>query len=376
MLDGMRNVAFPVFAFLWSAAALTAIWGGPVDKDEETRQLERLIQQLGDDDFTKRDAASKELEALGDKAIPHLRKAAEGDDAEARWRAQLLLAAPQRKSPSTGMQLTLIKAGDFRMGSPENEPFRHDDEPRHPVSITKPFYLGVYEVTQDEYQQVMKSAPSSFSPKGKRNLEVSGIETTRFPVEGVTWFDAIEFCNRLSKLENFEPHYKMEIEKQDGDNILAAKVTIIGGYGYRLPTEAEWEYACRAGTQTPYHFGQSSNGALANTRGVVIAAGGYGGDIKGPNLGRPTKSGSYPANAWGLFDMHGNIGEWCWDFHHKDFYFIAPRNDPRGPETGSQRVIRGGSWLTTEANARAACRFGQAPDEAKDFVGFRVARNP
>src|SRR5262245_16579076 len=116
----MRNIALPVFAFLWSAAALAAIWGGAAEKDVETKNVERLIQQLSDDDFTKRDAASKELETLGDKAIPHLRKAAQGDDAEARWRAQLILAAPQRKSLSTGMQLTLIKAGDFRMGSPEN----------------------------------------------------------------------------------------------------------------------------------------------------------------------------------------------------------------------------------------------------------------
>jgi formylglycine-generating enzyme required for sulfatase activity len=222
----------------------------------------------------------------------------------------------------------------------------------------------------------MHSDPSSFSPLGKRGMEVNGIDTTRFPVEGVSWFRAVEFCNRLSKLDNFEPYYKIEVEKQDGDNILAAKVTILGGYGYRLPTEAEWEYACRAGTQTPYHFGQSSNGVLANTKGVLISAGGYGGDIKGPNLGRTARVGSYAANAWGLFDMHGNAGEWCWDYHAKDYYATSPRNDPRGPDTGTQRVIRGGSWLTTEANARSACRFGQTPEESKDFVGFRVARNP
>ena len=376
MLDGMRNIALPGLALFLSVLALSTIWGGSTQKDEETKQVESLIQQLGDDDFTKRDSASKELEALGDKAIPLLRKAAEGDDAEARWRAQLILAAPQRKSLSIGLPLTLIKAGDFRMGSPDNEPYRHDDESWHPISITKPFYIGVYEVTQDEYQRVMKASPSSFAPIGKRKLEVSGVETTRFPVEGVTWFDAIEFCNQLSKLDSFEPYYKMDDVKKEGESITAAKVTIVGGYGYRLPTEAEWEYACRGGTQTPYHFGQSSNGVLANTKGVVIAAGGYGGDIKGPNLGRPTRVGSYAANAWGLFDMHGNAGEWCWDFHAKNYYAASPRNDPRGPDSGDQRAIRGGSWLTTEAFSRAACRFGQTPNEAKDFVGFRVARNP
>jgi formylglycine-generating enzyme required for sulfatase activity len=271
----------------------------------------------------------------------------------------------------------LLKAGEFRMGSPENEPSRNKDETWHPVSISRPFYLGVYEVTQEEYKQVMNAEPSSFAPLGKRGADVRGMETDKFPVEGVSWFRAIEFCNRLSKLDSFRPYYKIDLEKQDGDNILAAKVTILGGYGYRLPTEAEWEYACRAGTQTPYHFGNSSNGSLANTRGVVIAAGGYGGDIKGPNLARTTKVGSYSAiNAWGLFDMHGNVGEWCWDLYDKDYYAGSPRKDPSGPATGNQRVIRGGSWLVTETNCRSASRFWQTPDEAKDFVGFRVARNP
>ena len=261
------------------------------------------------------------------------------------------------------------------MGSPENEAYRNPDEPWHPVSITKPFYLGVYEVTQGEYQQVMKTNPSSFTETGKRNAEVRGLETARFPVEGVTWFDALEFCNRLGKQDSFEPYYKLEDVKLEGDSIKSAKVTILGGYGYRLPTEAEWEYACRAGTQNAYHFGGSSNGVLANTKGVTIP-GGYGGDIKGPNLARTSRVGSYGANSWGLYDMHGNAGEWCWDFYARDYYAGSPRNDPQGPETGNQRVIRGGSWLVTEANCRSAARFWQTPDEAKDFVGFRVARNP
>lgn len=376
MLKGMRNSHFTGTTLLSCTLALTALWGQVAEKDEATRKIELLVQQLADDDFSKRDTAYKELEALGDKAIPHLRKAAEGDEAEARWRAQLILAAPERKSLATGMKLTLIKPGDFRMGSLENEASRHDDEKWHPVTIAKPFYIGVYEVTQEEYQKVMDANPSSFARLGRRSDAVGGMDTTIFPVEGVSWFRAVEFCNRLSKLDSFEPYYKVEVEKQDGDNILAAKVTILGGYGYRLPTEAEWEYACRAGTQTPYHFGQSSNGTLANTKGIVIAAGGYGGDIKGPNLGRTARIGSYRPNAWGLYDMHGNAGEWCWDIYGKDYYLVSPRSDPRGPDTGAQRVIRGGSWLTTEVNARSACRFGQTPEETKDFVGFRIARNP
>ncbi|MFN0016741.1 MAG: SUMF1/EgtB/PvdO family nonheme iron enzyme [Pirellulaceae bacterium] len=372
----MRYCALPLAAFLLSILALGGLWGDTAEKDETTKKIEALVQQLGDEDFAKRDAASKDLDTLGDKALALLRKAATGDDAEVRWRAQLLLAAPRRKSTSIGLELVLIKSGDFRMGSPENEASRNPDEPWHPVSITKPFYLGVYEVTQDEFQQVMKFNPSSFTAKGKKTAQVPGVETARFPVEGVTWFDALEFCNRLGKQDSFEPYYKLEDVKLEGDSIKSAKVTVLGGYGYRLPTEAEWEFACRAGTQNAYHFGASSNGVLANTRGVVISAGGYGGDIKGPNLGRTSRVGSYAANSWGLFDMHGNAGEWCWDYYSKDYYAGSPRNDPRGPETGNQRVIRGGSWLTTEVNARAASRFWQTPDEAKDFVGFRVARNP
>ena len=372
----MRYFALPVAALLLSVIALGGIWGDSVEKDEETKKVEALVQQLGDEDFSKRDAATKELDLLGDKALDVLRKAAAGDDAEIRWRAQLLMAAPRRRSTSTGMELVFIKAGDFSMGSPENESSRNNDEPRHPVSVTKPFYLGTYEVTQDEYQQVMKINPSSFATEGKRKADVRGMETARFPVEGVTWFDALEFCNRLGKQDNFEPYYKLEDVKREGDSIKSAKVTILGGYGYRLPTEAEWEYTCRAGTQSPYHFGGSSNGTQANTKGVVIAAGGYGGDIKGPNLARTARVGSYPANACGLFDMHGNAGEWCWDAYDKDYYFASPRNDPQGMVSGNQRVIRGGSWLVTETNCRSASRFWQTPDEAKDFVGFRVARNP
>jgi formylglycine-generating enzyme required for sulfatase activity len=342
---------------------------------EQAAQVARLIAQLGDEAFARREAASQALDALGEPALAQLRQATTSENHEIRWRAQTLLTAPRRASKSIGLELVLIKAGEFAMGSPGAETGRQADEQEHRVRISRPFYLGRCEVTQEEYRLVMKSSPSWFAASGGGRDNILGQATTRFPVERITWFDAAEFCNQLSRLDGFRPYYRLTGVEKDGDSIVKATVAIAGGYGYRLPTEAEWEYACRAGAATPYHYGGPANGVKANLKGLTTM-GGYGGVIVGPDLKRTTAVGSYPENSFGLFDMHGNVGEWCEDWYGKDYYGGSPAADPAGPADGNQRTWRGGSWLLTETSCRSASRAWHTPDERKNYLGFRVARNP
>ncbi len=279
------------------------------------------------------------------------------------------------KSESTSLAMTLVHAGEFLMGSPGPENRRPDELP-HRVKITKPYYLGTHEVTQFEYKQVMQTKPSGFSINGGSRDKVAKVITDRYPVENVSWFDAVEFCNRLSQKDGFEPYYTTSNVKREKDTIVEATVTMAGGAGYRLPTEAEWEYACRAGTTTPFHYGSESSLSTANLKAPVVA-GGYGGAVpKWKDLGRTTKVGSFPANDWGLFDMHGNVAEWCEDWYDKDYYIGTPVEDPPGPPTGTHKVLRGGSWLMNDATCRSASRFFHLPREAKYYGGFRVARTP
>ncbi len=239
---------------------------------------------------------------------------------------------PKEITNTIGMKLKLIPAGEFLMGSPESEESRNSDEKQHRVRITKPFYLGVYEVTQSEYEKVMGENPSD--SKG----------ATR-PVEMVSWNDAVEFCKKLSAKE---------------------------GRTYRLPTEAEWEYACRAGTTTPFNFGSVLNGKQANCDGDHP----YGTETKGPDLGKTTTAGSYAPNTWGLYDMHGNVCEWCGDRYDSDYYEKSPTDDPTGPATGSCRVHRGGSWNYRPRLCRSAFRSRLTPDFRSHYLGFRVALVP
>ena len=229
---------------------------------------------------------------------------------------------PRRITNSIGMELVYIPPGEFMMGSPDGESNRHSNEgPRHRVRITQGFYLGATEVTQGQWQAIMGNNPSRFS--GSNNL----------PVESVFWHDAVNFCRRLGDRE---------------------------GKQYRLPTEAEWEYACRAGTNTTYSFGNNSNDldryAWYNN-----------------NSDRSTHEvGQKQPNGWGLYDMHGNVWEWCADWYGEDYYSSSPTVNPSGPINGSERVLRGGCWDFGAIISSSALRFSSYPLTRGYYYGCRV----
>jgi len=230
---------------------------------------------------------------------------------------------------SLGMKFAYCPPGEFMMGSPKSEAGR-GNETQHKVILTEGFYLGVHEVTQSQYVKIMNKNPSVFASRQTANL----------PVENVTWDDAMEFCRRLS---------------------------IGNGSSYRLPTEAEWEYACRAGTTTPFSFGTTCNGLEAN----VDASSPYGTNIKGQRLGHPTLVGSYSPNAWGLYDLHGNVAEWCSDWYGD--YPTGTVTNPTGPSQGTlSRVNRGGGWDYDPRDCRSADRGRSTPGSRGNYLGFRV----
>ncbi|MGO9466393.1 MAG: SUMF1/EgtB/PvdO family nonheme iron enzyme [Isosphaeraceae bacterium] len=240
-------------------------------------------------------------------------------------------------SQSTGMTLIRIQGGEFMMGSPgDDKEAAYYEKPQHKVRIS-PFYLGVTEVTQEQYQTVMGVNPSWFSSTGGGKNRGAGGSTGRLPVEQVSWLDAVRFCNALSNKDKLTAYYKIV-----GDNV---RIPNPKGSGYRLPTEAEWEYACRAGTATKYSFGDDSS-ELRDSAWYSRNAGGTTHPV-----------GQKRANAFGLYDMHGNVWEWCWDWYSDSYYKEPIVDDPRGPSGASCRVIRGGAQ-PAEAEAYPAERVG------------------
>jgi formylglycine-generating enzyme required for sulfatase activity len=272
-----------------------------------------------------------------------------------RREAEQRAAAARRREPGNVVALSLganldirfayIPPGEFLMGSPENEPERDGkDEKQHKVTLTSGFSLGIHPVTQAQWRAILGTDPSYFSRQGGGKEGVKTISDTdldRFPVDSVSWDMAQEFCAKLSER-------------------LGRRIT--------LPTEAQWEYACRAGTKTPFHFGSALNGKQANCDGHNP----HGTRETGPYLQRPTPVGTFPANAWNLCDMHGNVWEWCADDYRPD-YENLPGTDPvcEQPNAAS-RVLRGGSWVSTAAGCRAAARFRNAPGFVNRSVGLRV----
>jgi formylglycine-generating enzyme required for sulfatase activity len=260
---------------------------------------------------------------------------------------------PKEFTNAVGMKMVRIPKGKFTMGSPADEKDRKADEgPQHEVEVSE-FFLGAHEVTQAEYEKVMGTNPSYFSAGGGGKDKVKGMDTSRFPVERVSWEEAMEFCKKLNEMADRKKP---------------------AGWAYRLPREAEWEYACRGGASSyqTFHFGNSLSSSQANFDGNRP----YGGAAKGDFLGRTCKVGSYEKNGFGLFDMHGNVWEWCADWYDPDYYKRSPRLDPAGPSTTPGRVVRGGSWNFNGGHCRSASRDRCTPGLRLNGIGFRVALVP
>jgi formylglycine-generating enzyme required for sulfatase activity len=236
---------------------------------------------------------------------------------------------PKHFTNSIGMEFVWIPPGNFLMGSPKEEmgrgPLAVTPETQHKVTLTKGFYMGVHLVTQEQWQAIMGKNPSYF--KGQKNL----------PVEQVSWGDCQDFSKKARSKD---------------------------GKPYRLPTEAEWEYACRAGTTTAYHFGQTISTSQANYDGSRT------GGLLSVNRKKTTPVGMFPANAWGLHDMHGNVWEWCQDWFGD--YPQSHVTDPQQPEMGQYRVLRGGSWFHEADTCRSACRGWGDSNARESNFGVRL----
>jgi formylglycine-generating enzyme required for sulfatase activity len=272
-----------------------------------------------------RDALSIELRTpsamLGPAQVDAVRRYAhsKNSDASSPERVRLQIAS------DVAMEMCVIHAGTFAMGSPPSEEGHNDDEVVHDVTISESFYLASTPVTQRQFEPVVGHNPSYFVGPD-------------LPVEMVSWFDCATFCEIL------------------GERL---------GRRLRLPTEAEWEYACRAGSTTAYNLGASITTAQANFDGWFVK----------PHVGESRKqtspAGAFEANAWGLFDMHGNVWEWCEDWYGD--YASGAVTDPQGPSDGEIRILRGGSWFHGPADARSAQRDALDPGRRHSIYGFRVA---
>jgi formylglycine-generating enzyme required for sulfatase activity len=276
------------------------------------------LQQQRTQDTNERHALAAENRRLSE-ALAKAAKAAESKPAADPPPPEFV----ETMTNSIGMKLRLIPAGTFSMGDGDA------DGPPHTVTITKPFYLGVCEVTNAEWKNVMRKVPGRSKDDD-------------LPVSNVSWDDAMKFCWMLTTLP----------EERDAGRV------------YRLPTEAEWEYACRAGTATTFSFGDDES--------LLEDYGWFRGNAA--NESHPV--GEKKPNPWGLHDMHGNVWEWCSDFFSRDAVAAGPATDPQGPDDGSSRVRRGGGWKYTASTCKSSQRTGSGPSNRDDAIGFRVAMSP
>ena len=309
-------------------AAAIAVAVIVIIKDKDGKEVARINVPNGGsveikDDGKGKIAFRKERVKPGAQT-PEQARQQQADDAKA-------LDVPVTTENSIGMKFSLIPSGTFLMGSPENEPGRsHEEGPRHEVAITRPFCLGIHEVTQAQYEKVMGKNPSTFS-----GAKGGG---PNHPVDCVLRSESVQFCRKLSELPD---------EKKAGRT-------------YRLPTEAEWEYACRAGSQTAYFFGDDPS---------LLKEHGW--HERKPDEGTQPVGQRKP-NPWGLYDMHGNIWEWCAEWYDAAYYTGSPTENPPGAASGTHGVVRGGAWHESASRCRAAARNRNAPELENLYIGFRV----
>jgi len=252
---------------------------------------------------------------------------------------------PREITTASGVEMIQVPAGTFTMGDPQGQP----DEQPHQVQVSS-FYIDKYPVTQEEFAQAMKDEyPSQCQP--------SRWKDPHNPVEQISWAYAVRYCNRRSIREGLRPCYNLETWQCD-----------FTADGYHLPTEAQWEYACRAGTTGRYFFGNDES-KLKNYAWY-----------RDNSSRKPHPVGQKPPNPWGLYDMLGNVWQWCNDFYKVDYYQDCPKENPRGPETGDSKVLRGGCWSSKADSLRCAVRYNESPNYADicfgyDIYGFRCVRN-
>jgi len=235
-----------------------------------------------------------------------------------------------------GIKMVRIVEGTFMMGLENGK--SENMHPVHQVSVSE-FYMSETEITQRQFHRIMGKNPSR-------------VKGNNLPVENVSWFDAVRFCNRISELAGLDLCYNVNTWQCDFNK-----------KGCRLPTEAEWEYACRAGSSGKFCFGDDKSSLSQYAWYGANSNGTYPVGIKKPN-------------AWGLYDMHGSVYEWCNDFYDKNYYRNSPDNNPTGPQSGTHRVLRGGSWLNHSDHSRSAHRSREDPGIWDSFIGFRIVRSP
>jgi len=319
--------------------------------------------------FSRNDHQDLLPSEVKEEAIEWLQRAANSNYPRAITLLEELNISSSRKSTvnSIGMELVPVSTGHFLMGSRDwHTTMKHfwDENPNHHVFLSEDLLVGKFPVTQNQYFTVMKRNPSAFKvppsyPRGFLSVR-NTYEKDMWPVEMVSWYDAVRFCNELSKSEDLVPYY--EVNGKD--------VQIAGGSGYRLPYEAEWEFVARSGTQTTWWFGNYSD-----PLDMIERISEFAWCQANVSEEMTMEVGTKRPNWFGLFDMIGNVWEWCWDYYGKGYYSKSPELDPTGPVRGKKRVLRGGSFGSKLMETRPAIRESNPPDMRCDDVGFRVVRS-